>query len=383
MVEAGGVGPRRQSFAAQVAETLLEAGDFGAGLRVACGDRAAGAGVAALEVDFADAEAHHAAFVFAVELIFPERGQMSVRARSFRGDFRPGNLSAIDFERGAKAPARAVERQVREPLADGSQRRGGNNRGAAGDRVVGEPFARVAHQDLLLEIDAEPCCGVFSSAGEGKRARGNIAAIARNREGDGAEIRRVGGADQVHRSSAFAIDPAAVDRKERPSPVVFESAARPDTRLVHRHRIERLDRMQADARQPRQEGVSLHAKIVAQVTPVERSTVNGACAQLELCRRQPVRRKYAPISERTPNATARIVCTMRNTTLPSRWLMMCAVSWTMMWPKASVVNSTEMPLTRYSVRFMVSSDCVSQVLLPVLNPSAPAGWGGWPAARCR
>src|SRR6266478_5761167 len=378
MVEAGGWGPGRQSFAAQVAEALLEGGDFGAGLRVATRNGAAGARVAALEVDFADAEAHHAAFAFAVELIFPERGQVSVGTRSLLGNF-----GATDFERGAKTLARAVERQAGEPVADGSQRRGGNNRGAAGDRVVGEPFARVAHQDLLLEIDAEPCCGVFSSAGEGKRARGNIAAIARNREGDGAEIRRVGGADQVHRSSAFAIDPAAVDRKERPSPVVFESAARSDTRLVHRHRIERLDRMQADARQPRQEGVSLHAKIVAQVTPVERSTVNGACAQLELCRRQPVRRKYAPTRERTPSATARIVCTMRNTTLPSRWLMMCAVSWTMMWPKASVVNSTEMPLTRYSVRFMVSSDCVSQVLLPVLNPSAPAGWGGWPAARCR
>src|SRR5713101_6544414 len=312
MVEAGSGGPGRQSFAAQVAEALLEGGDFGGGLRVARGNGAAGAGVAALEVHFADAETYHAALAFAVELIFPERGQVSVGTRSLLGNF-----GATDFERGAKALARAVERQAGKPIGHRFQRRGGNNRGAAGDRVVGEPFARVAHQDLLLEIDAEPFCGVFSSAGEGKRARGNIAAIARNREGDGAEIRRVGGADQMHRSSAFAIDPAAVDRKERPSPVVFESAARSDTRLVHRYRIERLDRMQADARQPRQEGVSLHAKIVAQVTPVERSTVNGACAQLELWRRQPVRRKYAPISERTPNATARIVCTMRNTALPS------------------------------------------------------------------
>src|SRR6266851_118681 len=107
MVEAGGWGPGRQSFAAQVAETFLEAGDFGGGLRVARGNGAAGAGVAALEVDFADAEAHHAAFVFAVELIFPERGQMSVRARSLLGNF-----GATDFERGAKTLARAVERQA-------------------------------------------------------------------------------------------------------------------------------------------------------------------------------------------------------------------------------------------------------------------------------
>src|SRR5882762_2154965 len=312
MVEAGGGGPGRQSFAAQVAETFLEAGDFGAGLRVATRNGAAGARVAALEVHFADAEAHHAAFVFAVELIFPERGQVSVGTRSLLGNF-----GATDFERGTKTLARAVEGQAGEPVADGSQRRGGNNRGAAGDRVVGEPFARVAHQDLLLEIDAEPFCGVFRAAGEGKCSRGNVAAIAGNRKRDGVEIRRVARADQMHRGGAFAIDPAAVDGKERPSAVVLESAARSDTRLVHRHRIERLDRMQADARQPRQEGVSLHAKIVAQVTPVERSTVNGACAQLELCRRQPVRRKYAPIRERTPSATARIVCTMRNTGLAS------------------------------------------------------------------
>src|SRR5712692_5984149 len=69
MVEAGGGGPGRQSFAAQVAETFLEAGQVGAGLRVACGNGAAGARIAPLEIDFADAEAHHAAFVFTVELI--------------------------------------------------------------------------------------------------------------------------------------------------------------------------------------------------------------------------------------------------------------------------------------------------------------------------
>src|SRR5258707_3672662 len=268
MVEAGGWGPGRQSLAAQVAETFLEAGAFGGGLRVATRNGAAGAGVAALEVHFADAEAHHAAFVFAVELIFPERGQVSVGTRSFRGDFRPGNLSAIDFERGAKAPARAVDRQAGEPVADGSQRRGGNNRGAAGDGVVRKTFARVAHQDLLLEIDAEPFRGVFRAAGEGKCSRWNIAAIAGNRQRNGAEIRRIARADQMHRGGAFAADPAPVDGEERPGAVMLESAARSAARLGHRNRIERLDRMQSNAREPRQHRLTLHAKIVAQVAPV-------------------------------------------------------------------------------------------------------------------
>src|SRR5258708_29171814 len=128
MVEAGDGGPRRQSFAAQVAETLLESGEVGAGLRVARGDGAAGARVAALEVDFIDAEAHDAALVFAVELIFPECGQVSVRARRVRG-----NVVAIDLQRGAKALAPALEGQAGKPVAHCLQRRGGSNRGAVGD----------------------------------------------------------------------------------------------------------------------------------------------------------------------------------------------------------------------------------------------------------
>jgi len=121
---------------------------------------------------------------------------------------------------------------------------------------------------LLLEIDAEPFGGVFCATGEGKRARGNAAAIAGNRERDGAEIRSVGSANQVYRGGAFAIDPAAVDREERPGAVVLKPAARSNARLGHRYRVERLDRMQANAREPRQQCVSLHAKIVAQVAPV-------------------------------------------------------------------------------------------------------------------
>src|SRR5258708_6552539 len=191
MVEAGGGGPGWESFAAQVAETFLEAGEVGAGLRVARWDGTAGARVAALEIDLADAEAHHAALVFSVELILPKRWQVSVRVRGFRGTF-----GAIDFECGAKPLARAVERHARKPVAHCLQRRGGNNRGAVGDCVVRKTFGRMAHENLLLEIDAEPFRGVFGASGEGKRARGNVAAIARNRERDGANIRRVGAAAQ-------------------------------------------------------------------------------------------------------------------------------------------------------------------------------------------
>src|ERR1700674_2709750 len=112
MVEAGGWGPWRESFAAQVAETLLEAGQVGAGSRVAGGNGAAGARIAALEVDFADAEAHHAALVFAVELIFPERRQVTVHTCSLRG-----NVNASDFERGAKALAHSIDAQAGKPVA--------------------------------------------------------------------------------------------------------------------------------------------------------------------------------------------------------------------------------------------------------------------------
>src|SRR5713226_1859186 len=237
MVEAGGWRPGGQRLAAQLAEAFLESGDVGAGLRVARGNGAARARMAALEIHFADAEAHHAALVFAVELIFPERGQASIRAR-------PGVVN-VDFERGAEAPSGTVERHAGEPVADRLQRRSGNNRRAAGDGLVGETFGRVAHQDLLLEVDAKPFRSVLKAVREGKRARGNVAAIAGYRERDGAEIRRVGGANQMHRGGALAIDPTAVDRKERPSAVALEAAAQADARLGHRNRIERLDRMQA------------------------------------------------------------------------------------------------------------------------------------------
>src|ERR1700719_4651012 len=123
MVEAGGWRPRWQRFAAQVGETFLEADQVRTGVRVAWRYGAAGAGVAALKIYCADAEAHDAALVFAIELIFPERRQISVRACRSDNFFGCdcGRLTldrmAIDFQRGAKALPHGVDAQAREPLA--------------------------------------------------------------------------------------------------------------------------------------------------------------------------------------------------------------------------------------------------------------------------
>ena len=82
-------------------EAFLEAVERDAGEGIARGDGAAGAGIAALEMDFADLEADDAALVFAEELVFPEGGD------------------AIDLEGGAEAEADFVEGKAGEPFANG------------------------------------------------------------------------------------------------------------------------------------------------------------------------------------------------------------------------------------------------------------------------
>lgn len=74
MVEAGAGGPWGESGLALLGEAFLEAVESDAGEGIAGRDGAAGAGIAALEMDCADLEADGAAFVFAEELIFPEGG---------------------------------------------------------------------------------------------------------------------------------------------------------------------------------------------------------------------------------------------------------------------------------------------------------------------
>ncbi len=213
MVEAIAGGPRGQGGLALLGEAFLEAFDGDAGEGIARGDGAAGAGIAALEMDFADLEADEAAFVFAEELVFPEGGH------------------AIDFEGGAEAKADFVECEAGEPFANGLKRSGGDDGGAVGDGVVGKTAGGIANEDLLLEEHAEPFGGVFVAIGERESVRGNAAAVAGNGESDTAQVGREGGADQVNGGSALAVDPAAIHGIERPGTVKREAAGRTDARL--------------------------------------------------------------------------------------------------------------------------------------------------------
>lgn len=98
MVEAGAGGPGRQGGFAELGEAFLEAFEDFAGLGIAGRDGAAGAGIAALEIYFADFEADYATFVFAEELVFPEGGD------------------AVDFESGAETLAGFVDGDARKAL---------------------------------------------------------------------------------------------------------------------------------------------------------------------------------------------------------------------------------------------------------------------------
>src|ERR1700676_1887921 len=100
MVEALAGRPGGEGGFAELGEVFLEGVEACAGVRISGRDRAAGAGIAALEVDRADTETDDAAFVFAEQLIFPEGGE-GVAA----GDVRGG---IVYFEAGAKAEAHFV-----------------------------------------------------------------------------------------------------------------------------------------------------------------------------------------------------------------------------------------------------------------------------------
>jgi len=101
MVEAGARGPWGERSFAELGEAFLKAVERDAGEGIARRNGAARAGIAALEMDFADLEAHGAALVFTEELVFPEGGH------------------AIYFERGAKAEANFVQGEAGEPFANG------------------------------------------------------------------------------------------------------------------------------------------------------------------------------------------------------------------------------------------------------------------------
>src|SRR5208283_2674705 len=233
VVEARARGPRGEHRFAELSEALLEAVERDAGEGIARGDGAARAGIAALEMDFADLEAHGAALVFTEELVLPEGGH------------------AVNFKRGAEAQADFVQGEPREPFAYSLERSRRNDRGSVGDGVVGKTPGGIAHQDLLLEIHAEPFGRVIVSFGEREGVHWNSAAVARNGKRDAAQIRSESGADQVNCGSALAIDPAAIHGIERPGAVERQAAGRTDARFASSDGVECFDGMEAQIREAR------------------------------------------------------------------------------------------------------------------------------------
>ena len=76
-------------------------------------DWAAGARVAAFQMNRAKAETDDAALIFTEELIFPECGK-----RVAAGDVRRGG---VDFQADAETETDFVERQARKPFGDGAE----------------------------------------------------------------------------------------------------------------------------------------------------------------------------------------------------------------------------------------------------------------------
>jgi len=216
-------------------EAFLEAFEDFAGLGIAGRDWTTGAGITALEIDFADFEADYGAFVFAEELIFPKGGD------------------PIYFQSGAKALADFINgdtlktlRRGAEPFGDGFERGCGDDGRAAGHGVVGKTVFGIADDDLLLEENAEPFGGVFVGVGEGERACGDFAAIAGDGEGDFAKVGGVVGADKVDGGSALAVDPFAVDGIEGPGAVEDQAAGGADAGFGDGDGVERFDGVKTD-----------------------------------------------------------------------------------------------------------------------------------------
>ena len=246
-------------------EALLEAFEDFAGLGIAGRDGAACAGIAALEIYFADFEADYAALVFAEELVFPE-------ARD-----------SIYFQSGAETLAGFVDRDSRKtlrcrpkPLGYGLQRGCGDDGGAAGDGVVGETVFGIADDDLLVEEDAEPFGGVIESAREGECTGGDFAAIAGDGEGDFAQVGGIAGADEVDGLRALAVDPFAVDGVEGPGAVESEAAGGADAGFGDGDGVERFDGVEANVDEARGDLRRGHGESLAEDEEVETITSIGA-----------------------------------------------------------------------------------------------------------
>jgi hypothetical protein len=284
VVEAGAGGPGWEGGFAELGEAFLKAFEDFAGLGIARRDGAAGAGVAALEIDLADFEADYAAFVFAEELIFPEGGDATY--------FQSGAKALAGFING---DTRKTLRRGAEPFGDGFEGGGGDDGGAASDGVVGKTVFGIADDDLLLEEDAEPFGGVLVGAGEGEGARGNFAAIAEDGEGDLAKVGGVVGADEMDGRRALAVDPFAVDGIEGPGAIEDQATGGADAGFGDGNGVERFDGVKADIDQLRGRLRRRHGESLAEESGKE-AIVTATGVWLRYCHgpSTPARKRRGP-----------------------------------------------------------------------------------------
>jgi len=241
MLEAVSVRPGRQMGAPLLREMFLKADDVGAGVRIACGDGAADARVAAFKSDFADVETDYAAKFSPEELVFPEWRH------------------TIELQSGAETQTGFREGHAGEPFADGLKRRRGDYRWAVGDEIVGNTGGIVANHDGVAQIFGEPIGGGDGVIGERECGDRNVATVTWNGEGDAGEVRRIRGANQVQRCDAGSGNQSAVEGIDGPGAVELEAAGGAYWGGGNFYGVERFDGMDLDAGQARKYWLRFHA----------------------------------------------------------------------------------------------------------------------------
>lgn len=210
VLEAVGVGPGRKMGAALLSETFLETDDVGAGLRIAGGDGAAYAWIAAFKSDFADMETNYTTKFRAEELVFPE------------------SWHAVELQSGAETQTGFSDSHAGKPIADGLERGRGDDGWAVGDEVVGDPGWIMANHDGVGQEFAEPsCCGGGVSWKRERCARGPMAMVW-DGEGNGCEVGFVRGANQMQGGDAGGVDQTTIQGIDGPGAVELEAAGGAD-----------------------------------------------------------------------------------------------------------------------------------------------------------
>jgi hypothetical protein len=133
-----------------------------------------------------------------------------------------------------------------------------------GDGVIGKTVERVAHDDLLVEINAEPFGRGIVLLREGKFPGRDVPAIARRGQLHGTKIGREFRANRKYRWSALAVYPTVVDGIESPGAIQFQASGRTDPRFGHGHGIERLDRMETYIRETWLDRQGTHLRSLAE-----------------------------------------------------------------------------------------------------------------------